>query len=346
MNRTDFIKGFSYSLAGSLIICLFLVFFFAFITWLSNGLWGLPEYASMTIVKCCFGLAAVSLVGLIFTYYIENIFFMRKQIDIYTRDLDDLQKKTEQLFWPVNTLAGHFLAFVLLQLSCIALSWYLGKWLMGFADISQSFAVVASYVVLIALSMAVLVYLLSIRTKKLAEDIKDIVKNSDPILTSVCKNLQQEIFTRNERIDKLKKELTLVKENSIIKQILPNNKYIGCFRNRNGNTIYYFGEYLLFYYDCLSDTIKIIVAKDDQGTLKMGEKWDKAALIEEINKARLRDMIFCISKLHGITKFQAAQMVQEEITKLPLLVVNDKARECLNLLLEGKNPFTAKYNND
>lgn len=102
----------------------------------------------------------------------------------------------------------------------------------------------------------------------------------------------------------------------------------------------------MFYYDCLSDTIKIIVAKDDQGTLKMGEKWDKAALIEEINKARLRDMIFCISKLHGITKFQAAQMVQEEITKLPLLVVNDKARECLNLLLEGKNPFTAKYNND
>ena len=73
MNRTDFIKGFSYSLAGSLIICLFLVFFFAFVTWLSNGLWGLPEYASMTIVKCCFGLAAVSLVGLIFTYYIENI---------------------------------------------------------------------------------------------------------------------------------------------------------------------------------------------------------------------------------------------------------------------------------
>ena len=65
---------------------------------------------------------------------------------------------------------------------------------MGFADISQSFAVVASYVVLIALSMAVLVYLLSIRTKKLAEDIKDVVKNSDPILTSVCKNLQQEIL--------------------------------------------------------------------------------------------------------------------------------------------------------
>lgn len=225
MNRTDFIKGFSYSLAGSLIICLFLVFFFAFITWLSDGLWGLPEYASMTIVKCCFGLAAVSLVGLIFTYYIENIFFMRKQVDIYTRDLDDLQKKTEQLFWPANTLAGQFLAFVLLQLSCIALSWYLGKWLMGFADISQSFAVVASYVVLIALSMAVLVYLLSIRTKKLAEDIKDVVKNSDSILTSVCKNLQQEIFTRNERIDKLKKELTLVKENSIIKQILPNNKF-------------------------------------------------------------------------------------------------------------------------
>lgn len=345
MNRTDFIKGFSYSLAGSLIICLFLVFFFAFITWLSNGLWGLPEYASMTIAKCCFGLAAVSLVGLIFTYYIENIFFMRKQIDIYTRDLDDLQKKTEQLFWPVNTLAGHFLAFVLLQLSCIALSWYLGKWLMGFADISQSFAVVASYVVLIALSMAVLVYLLSIRTKKLAEDIKDIVKNSDPILTSVCKNLQQEIFTRNERIDKLKKELTLVKENSIIKQILPNNKYIGCFRNRNGNTIYYFGEYLLFYYDCLSNSIKIIVAKDNHGTLKMIEV-KQFVLIEEINKAILRDMIFCISKLHGITKFQAAQMVQVEITKLPLLVVNDKARECLNLLLQGKNPFTAKYNND
>lgn len=53
--------------------------------------------------------------------------FMRKQVDIYTRDLDDLQKKTEQLFWPVNTIAGHFLAFVLLQLSCIALSWYLGN---------------------------------------------------------------------------------------------------------------------------------------------------------------------------------------------------------------------------
>ena len=335
MNRTDFIKGFSYSLAGSLIICLFLVFFFAFITWLSDGLWGLPEYASMTIVKCCFGLAAVSLVGLIFTYYIENIFFMRKQVDIYTRDLDDLQKKTEQLFWPANTLAGQFLAFVLLQLSCIALSWYLGKWLMGFADISQSFAVVASYVV----------YLLSIRTKKLAEDIKDVVKNSDSILTSVCKNLQQEIFTRNERIDKLKKELTLVKENSIIKQILPNNKYVGCFRNRNGNTIYYFGEYLLFYYDCLSDSIKVIVAKDNHGTLKMIEV-KQSVLIEEINKARLRDMIFCISKLHGITKFQAAQMVQEEITKLPLLVVNDKAKECLNLLLQGKNPFTAKYNND
>lgn len=345
MNRTDFIKGFSYSLAGSLIICLFLVFFFAFITWLSDGLWGLPEYASMTIVKCCFGLAAVSLVGLIFTYYIENISFMRKQVDIYTRDLDDLQKKTEQLFWPANTLAGHFLAFVLLQLSCIALSWYLGKWLLGLADISQSFSVVASYVVIIALSMAVLVYLLSIRTKRLSEEIKDIVKNSDPILTSVCKNLQQEIFTRNERIDKLKKELTLVKENSIIKQILPNNKYVGCFRNRNGNTIYYFGEYLLFYYDSLSDSIKVIVAKDNHGTLKMIEV-KQSVLIEEINKARLRDMIFCISKLHGITKFQAAQMVQEEIAKLPLLIVNDKARKCLNLLLEGKNPFTAKYNSD
>lgn len=345
MNRTDFIKGFSYSLAGSLIICLFLVFFFAFITWLSDGLWGLPEYASMTIVKCCFGLAAVSLVGLIFTYYIENISFMRKQVDIYTRDLDDLQKKTEQLFWPANTLAGHFLAFVLLQLSCIALSWYLGKWLLGLADISQSFSVVASYVVIIALSMAVLVYLLSIRTKRLSEEIKDIVKNSDPILTSVCKNLQQEIFTRNERIDKLKKELTLVKENSIIKQILPNNKYVGCFRDKNGNTIYHFGEYLLFYYDCLSDSIKIIVAKDNHGNLKMGDV-KQSVLIEEINKARLRDMIFCISKLHGITKFQAAQMVQEEIAKLPLIVVNDKARECLNLLLEGKNPFTAKYNND
>lgn len=345
MNRTDFIKGFSYSLAGSLIICLFLVFFFAFITWLSDGLWGLPEYASMTIVKCCFGLAAVSLVGLIFTYYIENISFMRKQVDIYTRDLDDLQKKTEQLFWPANTLAGHFLAFVLLQLSCIALSWYLGKWLLGLADISQSFSVVASYVVIIALSMAVLVYLLSIRTKRLSEEIKDIVKNSDPILTSVCKNLQQEIFTRNERIDKLKKELTLVKENSIIKQILPNNKYVGCFRDKNGNTIYHFGEYLLFYYDCLSYSIKIIVAKDNHGNLKMGDV-KQSVLIEEINKARLRDMIFCISKLHGITKFQAAQMVQEEIAKLPLIVVNDKARECLNLLLEGKNPFTAKYNND
>lgn len=193
--------------------------------------------------------------------------------------------------------------------------------------------------------MAVLVYLLSIRTKKLAEDVKDVVKNSDPILTSVCKNLQQEIFTRNERIDKLKKELTLVKENSIIKQILPNNKYVGCFKNRNGNTIYYFGEYLLFYYDCLSDSIKIIVAKDNHGNLKMGDV-KQSVLIEEINKARLRDMIFCISKLHGITKFQAAQMVQEEIAKLPLLIVNDKARECLNLLLEGKNPFTAKYNND
>lgn len=193
--------------------------------------------------------------------------------------------------------------------------------------------------------MAVLIYLLSIRTKKLSEDIKDVVKNSDPILTSVCKNLQQEIFTRNERIDKLKKELTLVKENSIIKQILPNNKYVGCFKNRNGNTIYYFGEYLLFYYDCLSDSIKIIVAKDNHGTLKMIEV-KQFVLIEEINKAILRDMIFCISKLHGITKFQAAQMVQVEITKLPLLVVNDKARECLNLLLEGKNPFTAKYNND
>lgn len=345
MNRTDFIKGFSYSLAGSLIICLFLVFFFAFIIWLSDGIWGLPEFASMTIVKCCFGLAAVSLVGLIFTYYIENIFFMRKQVDIYTRNLDDLQKKTEQLLWPANTLAGHFLAFVLLQLSCIALSWYLGKWLLGFADISQSFAVVASYVVLIVLSMAVLVYLLSIRTKRLAEDIKDVVKNSDPILKSVCKNLQQEIFTRNERIDNLKKELTLVKENSIIKQILPNNKYVGCFKNINGNTIYYFGEYLLFYYDCHSDSIKINVAKDNHGNLKMIEV-KQSVLIEEINKARLRDMIFCISKLHGITKFQAAQMVQEEIAKLPLLIVNDKARECLNLLLEGKNPFTAKYNND
>lgn len=345
MNRTDFIKGFSYSFAGSLIICLFLVFFFAFITWLSDGIWGLPEFASMTIVKCCFGLAAVSLVGLIFTYYIENIFFMRKQVDIYTRNLDDLQKKTEQLLWPANTLAGHFLAFVLLQVACIALSWYLGKWLLGFADISQSFAVVASYVVLIVLSMAVLVYLLSIRTKRLAEDIKDVVKNSDPILKSVCKNLQQEIFTRNERIDNLKKELTLVKENSIIKQILPNNKYVGCFKNINGNTIYYFGEYLLFYYDCHSDSIKINVAKDNHGNLKMIEV-KQSVLIEEINKARLRDMIFCISKLHGITKFQAAQMVQEEIAKLPLLIVNDKARECLNLLLEGKNPFTAKYNND
>lgn len=193
--------------------------------------------------------------------------------------------------------------------------------------------------------MAVLIYLLSIRTKKLSEDIKDVVKNSDPILKSVCKNLQQEIFTRNERIDKLKKELTLVKENSIIKQILPNNKYVGCFKDKYGNTIYYFGEYLLFLYDCLSDSVKIIVAKDDQGTLKMGEV-KKTALVEEINKAKLREMIFCISKLHGITKFQAAQMVQEEIAKLPLLVVNDKARECLNLLLEGKNPFTAKYNND
>lgn len=38
--------------------------------------------------------------------------------------------------------------------------------------------------------------------------------------------------------------------------------------------------------------------------------------------------------------------IDVELPCLPLLIVNDKARECLNLLLEGKNPFTAKYNND
>lgn len=346
MNRLDTIIKFTgLLLAYSIAIYISLVFIFGGIAWLTDGLFALPKEICMGITKLFIGVAAAAFLGLVFSYFIENIFFMRRQVKAFSRKLGELRKDTELLFWPANSPACSFLIFILQQIACLALSWFLGKWIMGFSDLPMAVTFATSYVVLFILAKTAEIFLLTARSTKLAEQLKVILKESNPVLLHECENLKQEISARDEEINKLRKLVKFADEASRIRQVLPNDRYIGYCFDREGNTTYFFGDYVAFCFDIHENAVILKVTGKIGDMLKVDSGRD-LHILDSINKTRLRDIILSLARGMKVTKFEAAHILQEELDKRPLLAMNGKARECLDLLLAGENPFTLKFNKD